>query len=85
MGKRLFLTYCAQCHGSDARGSKGFPNLTDADWQWGGEPETIQTTIAEERAHNVHVHQGIAEADFVAMRRERDAGDTMFLPCAPRL
>ncbi len=32
-----------------------------------------QTTIAEQRAHNVHVHQGIAEADFVAMRRERDA------------
>lgn len=49
MGKRLFLTYCMQCHGSDARGSKGFPNLTDADWQWGGEPETIQTTIAEGR------------------------------------
>ncbi|MBN7823384.1 MBL fold metallo-hydrolase, partial [Bowmanella sp. Y57] len=32
-----------------------------------------QTTVAEQRAHNVHVHQGIAEADFVAMRRERDA------------
>lgn len=33
-----------------------------------------QTNVAEQRAHNVHVHQGIAEADFVAMRRERDAG-----------
>ena len=32
MGERLFLNYCAQCHGSDAGGSKGFPNLRDADW-----------------------------------------------------
>lgn len=45
MGQRLFLTYCAQCHGSDAKGAKGFPNLTDSDWLHGGEPETVQTTI----------------------------------------
>ncbi len=45
MGQRLFLTYCAQCHGSDARGAKGFPNLTDNDWLYGGEPDTIKTTI----------------------------------------
>ena len=32
-GKRLYLTYCMQCHGADARGSKGFPNLADNDWQ----------------------------------------------------
>lgn len=44
-GKRLFVTYCAQCHGADARGAKGFPNLTDKIWNWGGEPETIKTTI----------------------------------------
>lgn len=44
-GQRLFLTYCAQCHGADARGNKGFPNLTDADWLYGGDPATIQTTI----------------------------------------
>jgi cytochrome c oxidase cbb3-type subunit 3 len=49
MGKRLYLTYCMQCHGADARGSKGFPNLTDGDWQWGGEPEQIVETIAEGR------------------------------------
>lgn len=49
MGKRLFLTYCSQCHGSDARGSKGFPNLADADWQWGGEADTVKTTILEGR------------------------------------
>lgn len=45
MGQRLFLTYCAQCHGSSAQGAKGFPNLTDSEWQYGGEPKTIETTI----------------------------------------
>jgi len=45
IGERLFLTYCAQCHGSDARGSKGFPNLTDRDWLHGGAPEQIEQTI----------------------------------------
>ena len=32
MGERMFLTYCSVCHGSEARGAKGFPNLTDNDW-----------------------------------------------------
>jgi cytochrome c oxidase cbb3-type subunit 3 len=50
IGERLFLTYCAQCHGSDARGGKGFPNLTDADWLHGGTPEAIKTTIMNGRA-----------------------------------
>ncbi|MDC7714280.1 cytochrome-c oxidase, cbb3-type subunit III [Vogesella sp. LYT5W] len=45
MGKRLFQTYCVQCHGSDARGAKGFPNLTDNDWLYGGTPEIIKTTL----------------------------------------
>jgi cytochrome c oxidase cbb3-type subunit 3 len=45
MGQRLFLNSCAQCHGSDAGGSKGFPNLTDGDWLYGGAPENIKTTI----------------------------------------
>ena len=49
IGERLFLTYCAQCHGSDARGSKGFPNLTDKDWLYGGSPDTIETTILHGR------------------------------------
>lgn len=46
MGQRLFVTYCSQCHGSDARGAKGFPNLADGDWLYGGEPATIKTTLA---------------------------------------
>ena len=49
IGERLFLTYCSQCHGSDARGNKGFPNLTDKDWLFGGEPEAIETTILNGR------------------------------------
>jgi cytochrome c oxidase cbb3-type subunit 3 len=49
MGERLFLTYCAQCHGSDARGNKGFPNLADNDWLYGGEPETIKLSILNGR------------------------------------
>jgi cytochrome c oxidase cbb3-type subunit III len=49
IGQRLFLTYCSQCHGSDAGGSRGFPNLRDRHWQWGGEPAAIRTSIAEGR------------------------------------
>jgi len=49
IGQKLFLNHCAQCHSSDARGGKGYPNLTDADWIFGGEPETIEQTIAKGR------------------------------------
>jgi len=49
MGQRLFANNCSQCHGSDARGSIGFPNLTDADWIWGGTPEAIQATLVNGR------------------------------------
>jgi len=45
IGERLFINNCAACHGSDARGSKGFPNLTDNDWLHGGSPEKIEETI----------------------------------------
>jgi len=49
VGQKLFLNHCSQCHASDARGSKGFPNLTDDDWLYGGEPEMIKTTIMNGR------------------------------------
>lgn len=49
IGQRLFLNYCAQCHSSDAGGSKGFPNLTDKDWLYGGEPDNIKTSILDGR------------------------------------
>lgn len=49
IGDRLFMNNCAQCHGSDARGSKGFPNLSDNDWLHGGTAENIHTTIQNGR------------------------------------
>jgi cytochrome c oxidase cbb3-type subunit 3 len=49
IGERLFMNNCAQCHGSDARGGKGFPNLADTDWLYGGTPEKIKETITAGR------------------------------------
>ena len=49
IGQRLFLNNCAQCHGSDAGGGKGFPNLRDNDWLYGGDPETIKASITNGR------------------------------------
>jgi cytochrome c oxidase cbb3-type subunit III len=49
IGQRLFLNTCSQCHGSDGRGSKGFPNLTDNDWLGAGSPEYIAKVIVEGR------------------------------------
>ncbi|WP_424985518.1 cytochrome-c oxidase, cbb3-type subunit III [Microbulbifer sp. S227A] len=45
-GGAVFRTWCAQCHGSGAAGAKGYPNLLDDDWLWGGDIEAIYTTIA---------------------------------------
>ncbi len=45
IGQRLFLNNCAVCHGSNAKGSKSFPNLSDKDWLYGGEPDKIKETI----------------------------------------
>lgn len=50
MGQRLFLNHCAQCHGSDAGGSKGFPNLADTDWLYGGDTQDIKQTLVAGRA-----------------------------------
>ena len=50
MGQRLFLNHCAQCHGSDAGGSKGFPNLADTDWLYGGDAQDIKQTLIGGRA-----------------------------------
>jgi cytochrome c oxidase cbb3-type subunit 3 len=44
-GSAAFKVNCIQCHGSGAQGSKGFPNLNDDDWLWGGTPQQILTTI----------------------------------------
>ncbi len=49
IGERLFMNTCAQCHGSDARGNKGIPNLTDNDWLGGGTPDVIKNNITKGR------------------------------------
>ena len=49
MGQRLFLTYCSQCHGSGGQGGKGFPNLTDHLWLFGGDPDSIRQSIDQGR------------------------------------
>ena len=45
-GAAVFKTWCAQCHGSGAAGAKGYPNLLDDDWLWGGTMEDIHTTVS---------------------------------------
>jgi len=49
VGQRLFIQNCSQCHGSDAHGTTGFPNLADKDWLYGGSPEAIKETIMNGR------------------------------------
>jgi len=49
LGRSVFSHNCATCHGSDARGARGFPNLTDADWLWGGTSEAVLATILNGR------------------------------------
>lgn len=70
MGQRLFLTYCAQCHGSDAGGSRGFPSLKDNDWLYGGTPEAIRASIAEGR-------NGVMPPMGAALGGEEGARDVM--------
>ncbi|MCP4876223.1 MAG: cytochrome-c oxidase, cbb3-type subunit III [Gammaproteobacteria bacterium] len=49
VGERLYANYCTTCHGSDARGARGYPNLRDGAWLWGGDPENIKATIMHGR------------------------------------
>jgi cytochrome c oxidase cbb3-type subunit 3 len=49
LGRSLYANNCINCHGSDARGAPGFPNLTDKDWLYGGDPDTIVQTVAHGR------------------------------------
>ena len=49
MGQRIFINNCSVCHGTDARGSFGFPNLADNNWLYGGDAENIKTSIASGR------------------------------------
>lgn len=65
-GQRLFANNCAMCHGSDARGAKGFPNLTDADWLYGGDFDTVMQSIANGRAGAMPVMVGALDDKAVS-------------------
>ncbi|WP_312935177.1 cytochrome-c oxidase, cbb3-type subunit III [Pseudomonas sp.] len=78
MGARLFANNCSVCHGSDAKGAYGFPNLTDDVWRWGGDPETIKTSIMNGR-HGVMPgwvavigEQGVADVSAFVLTRLND-------------
>ena len=96
VGQRLFLQNCAQCHGSDARGSIGFPNLTDGVFSWGGSPDDIKHTLMQGREAEMPAFgdqlgdQGIREmAAYVLSLSGRNvdrdlarAGEAGFAACA---
>ncbi|WP_253650422.1 cytochrome-c oxidase, cbb3-type subunit III [Vibrio sp. Y29_XK_CS5] len=96
VGQRLFLQNCSQCHGSDARGQKGFPNLTDDAWLYGGEPAAIVTTIMQGRIGQMPAwkdalgEQGVQEVVSYTLSlsgrkvnvREAEAGKARFVVCA---
>jgi cytochrome c oxidase cbb3-type subunit 3 len=96
VGQRIFLQNCSQCHGSDARGQKGFPNLTDNAWLYGGEPQAIVTTIRHGRIGQMPGwkealgEQGVKEVVSYALSlsgrtvnaREAAAGKARFVVCA---
>lgn len=92
MGSRLFANNCAMCHGSDARGGPGYPNLTDDDWLYGGSPETIVQTLVNGRIGNmpplgaaVGGEQGVKEmAQYVLSLSGREHDAAMAAVAAPK-
>jgi cytochrome c oxidase cbb3-type subunit 3 len=92
MGQRIFANNCAQCHGSDAGGARGFPNLRDNDWLWGGSAEAIHTTIVNgrqggmppwaqmlgEEGVNNTAHYALALSGALPAGPESAAGETSF-------
>lgn len=65
MGQRIFANNCAQCHGSDAKGAYGIPNLTDADWLYGGTAQAIKTSITEGRTGSMPAWKSILDVETV--------------------
>lgn len=70
MGQRLFANNCAVCHGADAGGFLGFPNLTDKDWLYGGTPDAIRTTLINGRQGNMPAWQSILGEQGIAETTE---------------
>ncbi len=84
MGQRMFGNNCAQCHGADAQGSYGFPNLTDNDWIYGGDPDAIKATLVGGRQAAMPAWQqilgdsGISETtEYLLAINGRDADEAL--------
>jgi cytochrome c oxidase cbb3-type subunit III len=83
VGEKLFLNNCAQCHASDGRGSRGYPNLADRDWLWGGSPEAIKASITEGRTGTMPPmgaalgEQGVKDAAHYVMSLSGGAHDSI--------
>jgi cytochrome c oxidase cbb3-type subunit 3 len=83
VGQKLFLNNCAQCHASDGGGSRGFPNLTDRDWLWGGSAEAIKTSITEGRNGVMPAmgealgDQGVKDVRHYLMQLSGNANDSL--------
>ncbi|MDO4427778.1 MAG: cbb3-type cytochrome c oxidase N-terminal domain-containing protein, partial [Moraxella sp.] len=84
MGNRLFLQNCALCHGSNAKGSKGYPNLTDNDWLYGGNADNILLSIHNGRVGGMAAWRGQigeagvrAAAEYVMSISGNIHGDTL--------
>jgi cytochrome c oxidase cbb3-type subunit 3 len=96
IGQRLYAQNCSQCHGSDARGGMGFPNLTDKDWLYGGTPDKIKETLLYGRVAAMPPwgaalgEQGIKEmtAHVLSLsgrtvnQKDAKAGEAKFAMCA---
>ncbi|WP_260258478.1 cytochrome-c oxidase, cbb3-type subunit III [Vibrio intestinalis] len=96
VGQRLFLQNCSQCHGSDARGQTGFPNLADNAWLYGGEPQAIVTTVMQGRIGQMPGwkdalgEQGVKEVVSYTLSlsgrsvnaKDAEAGKARFVVCA---
>jgi cytochrome c oxidase cbb3-type subunit III len=68
-GRAVFANHCATCHGSDARGARGFPNLTDGRWNWGGDADSILSSV-------LHGRQAVMPALGSAMGGEQAITET---------
>ncbi|ALO41891.1 cytochrome-c oxidase, cbb3-type subunit III [Pseudoalteromonas phenolica] len=96
IGQRLYAQNCSQCHGSDARGGMGFPNLTDNDWLYGGNPDQIKATLLHGRVaampgwESALGEQGIKEMTAYVLSlsgrkvnaKDAQAGQAKFAMCA---
>ncbi|NGY03191.1 cytochrome-c oxidase, cbb3-type subunit III [Solimonas terrae] len=62
LGRNVFLNNCAGCHGADAHGALGFPNLSDKDWLYGGTPEAIVASVTHGRNGQMPAFNGAIDA-----------------------